>query len=90
MILLFFQLHMYFHSNYWFFLSHLFFFFLYIFTLLPISKRGYFLVCFLCNVKFNRPADKRRHEKTQKHIKNLHISINGDNNNTHVGDNIYK
>ena len=56
---------------------------------IPCNKPKEELHCNLCNVKFNRPADKRRHEKTQKHIKNLHISINGDNNNTHVGDNIY-
>jgi len=45
------------------------------------------LNCNLCHVKFNRPADKRRHEKTKKHITN--VNINGDHNNTHIGDNIY-
>jgi len=42
------------------------------------------LQCSSCNVKFNCLAEKVRHEKTNKHIKN--ITINGNNN--HIGDNI--
>lgn len=45
------------------------------------------LECSICKVKFIRPAEQIRHEKTQKHIYNIQqLHINGNYNNTHLGD----
>ena len=45
------------------------------------------LECSICKVKFIRPAEQKRHEKTQKHIYNIQqLHINGNYNNTHLGD----
>ena len=41
---------------------------------IPCNKIKEELKCTLCNVKFNRPADKRRHEKTNKHLLNIQNS----------------
>lgn len=56
---------------------------------IPCDKQKNNYNCNLCDVKFKYESDYMRHEKTKKHIKNLHISIHGDHNNTHIGDNIY-
>jgi ribosomal protein S17 len=46
--------------------------------------------CDICNITFVRPSHKKDHEKTKKHINNVNnYTINGDHNNTHIGDNIY-
>ena len=39
------------------------------------------LKCILCNVNFTRPAEQKRHEKTQKHINNYNEINNISNNN---------
>ena len=45
------------------------------------------LECNICNLNFNCNAEKIRHEKTKKHIiKIKNLNINGDHNNTHIGD----
>jgi hypothetical protein len=45
------------------------------------------LECNICNLNFNCNAEKMRHEKTKKHIiKIKNLNINGDHNNTHIGD----
>jgi len=43
--------------------------------------------CNICNVSFVRPAEQKRHEKTKKHINNVHIHGNYNQNNIN-GDNI--
>jgi hypothetical protein len=40
--------------------------------------------CNICNVSFVRPAEQKRHEKTKKHITNIHII--GNQNVNQVGD----
>jgi hypothetical protein len=50
-----------------------------------ITKQN--LECNVCNVKFTRPAEQLRHEKTKKHTYNIEqLHINGNYNNTHLGD----
>ncbi len=54
---------------------------------IPCNKIKNNLKCELCNVFFRWDTEKRRHEKTQKHIKNVNnYTINGDH--AHIGDNI--
>jgi hypothetical protein len=43
--------------------------------------------CNICNVSFVRPAEQKRHEKTKKHITNVNIDGNYNQNNIN-GDNI--
>ena len=43
--------------------------------------------CNICNVSFTRPAEQKRHEKTKKHINNVNINGNYNQNNIN-GDNI--
>ena len=54
---------------------------------IPCDKPKDELKCDVCNIDFNRTADRRRHEKTNKHINNYNkYIINGNQN--HIGDNI--
>lgn len=49
----------------------------------PCDKIKEQLKCDICNVKFARPAEQARHEKTKKHITNYNIQ----NSNVQIGDN---
>jgi hypothetical protein len=53
----------------------------------PCDKIKEELKCTLCNVNFTRPAEQKRHEKTQKHIKNYNIYINGNQSVNQIGNN---
>ena len=50
-----------------------------------IPKKEY--KCNICQINFKCPYDQNKHEKTKKHINNVEIHINGNQNNVHVGDN---
>ena len=52
----------------------------------PCNKKEE-LKCNYCNVSFTCPYNKSIHEKTKKHINNYNTYINGNQNNTQVGDN---
>ena len=54
---------------------------------IPCNKPKEDLKCDICNINFVRPSHKKIHEKTKKHINNVEIHINGNQNNVHVGDN---
>lgn len=43
--------------------------------------------CNICQINFKCPYDQNKHEKTKKHITNIKIHINGNQNNIHVGNN---
>ena len=52
----------------------------------PCNKKEN-LECLACNIKFTCLYNKQKHEKTKKHIiKIKNLNINGDHNNTHIGD----
>jgi hypothetical protein len=55
---------------------------------IPCNKLKENLKCDLCNINFVRSSHKLIHEKTKKHINNVEIQINGNQNNvnTHIGD----
>ena len=55
----------------------------------PCDKQKDEHKCELCKVNFTWPAEKRRHEKTKKHINNYNIHINGNNNVNIIGNNNY-
>lgn len=43
--------------------------------------------CNICQINFKCPYDQNKHEKTKKHITNVKIHINGNQNNVHIGNN---
>jgi hypothetical protein len=53
---------------------------------IPCNKTKVPLECKICNVNFQRPSEKERHEKTKKHITN--VTINGNNNINNINSNI--